>query len=155
MLGARWNAESTAVRQRYTSLADHLKRQHAIDHPNYQYAPRRPSERKRRATRARSNNLTASGAEELFGSSQFTSPNGDYSVSVGGNFMGVNDQDILFDPHSAAPFSMSFNEPNLQTVTHDQFAGINFGSMDYSAAFANAMDIDIPHNGVVSISALQ
>lgn len=51
ILGARWKNETEEVRARYTELAEILKRKHAIDHPDYQYAPRRPSQRRRRASR--------------------------------------------------------------------------------------------------------
>lgn len=45
--------ESEEVRARYTELAEILKRKHAIDHPDYQYAPRRPNQRRRRQPRKR------------------------------------------------------------------------------------------------------
>ncbi|KAK2757350.1 hypothetical protein FQN54_004864 [Arachnomyces sp. PD_36] len=50
LLGKKWKAETDEVKAHFKDLADKIKRQHAEDHPDYQYAPRKPSEKKRRAT---------------------------------------------------------------------------------------------------------
>lgn len=50
MLGKQWKAEPDEVRTHYKALADEQKKKHAEQHPDYQYAPRRPCERKRRAS---------------------------------------------------------------------------------------------------------
>ena len=50
MLGKQWKAEPDEVRAHYKALADEQKKKHAEQHPDYQYAPRRPCERKRRAS---------------------------------------------------------------------------------------------------------
>lgn len=49
ILGRCWNMESRAVRAEYKVRADEVKRLHYEKHPDYQYRPRRPSERRRRA----------------------------------------------------------------------------------------------------------
>lgn len=43
--------ESAAVKEEFKALAEKLKRQHFLEHPDYQYRPRKPSEKKRRMTR--------------------------------------------------------------------------------------------------------
>lgn len=53
-------------------MADELKRQHEIDHPNYQYCPRRPSERRRRQPRIRADQVRFLGATKE-GSQRLTS----------------------------------------------------------------------------------
>jgi hypothetical protein len=50
MLGKQWNAEPENVKAEYRIRAQKIKKQHAIDNPGYQYAPRKPSEKKRRMT---------------------------------------------------------------------------------------------------------
>lgn len=50
MLGKQWKSEPDEVRAHYKALADEQKQKHAEEHPDYQYTPRRPSERKRRAS---------------------------------------------------------------------------------------------------------
>lgn len=49
LLGKQWKEESEDVKARYRTQADEMKKKHAQDHPNYQYTPRKPSEKKRRA----------------------------------------------------------------------------------------------------------
>ncbi|RSL88198.1 hypothetical protein CDV31_016119 [Fusarium ambrosium] len=49
ILGRCWNMESRAIRAEYKVRADEVKRLHYEKHPDYQYRPRRPSERRRRA----------------------------------------------------------------------------------------------------------
>ncbi|PYH89060.1 mating-type HMG-box protein MAT1-2 [Aspergillus ellipticus CBS 707.79] len=50
ILGKQWKAESEDVRVEFKGLADDLKKKHAEAHPDYQYTPRKPSEKKRRAS---------------------------------------------------------------------------------------------------------
>lgn len=50
-VGAQWNSESAEVKAHYKALADEAKRVHAQKYPNYQYAPRKPCEKKRRSSR--------------------------------------------------------------------------------------------------------
>ncbi|KAL6858177.1 hypothetical protein ACO1O0_005633 [Amphichorda felina] len=51
VLGSAWNTESREVRQKYKDMADEIKRALLEAHPDYQYKPRKPSEKKRRARR--------------------------------------------------------------------------------------------------------
>nr|ABY84976.1 MAT1-2-1 protein [Colletotrichum lindemuthianum] len=48
-LGKAWNAESPAVRERYTELARLHKERLMMLHPDYRYSPRKPSEKRRRS----------------------------------------------------------------------------------------------------------
>lgn len=49
-LGRRWKAEADHVKEKYKALAENLKAKHAAQYPDYQYAPRKPGEKKRRMT---------------------------------------------------------------------------------------------------------
>ncbi|KAK2878239.1 hypothetical protein FQN49_001040 [Arthroderma sp. PD_2] len=53
LLGKKWKAETPETRAHFKALAEEIKKKHAEDHPDYQYAPRKPSERKRRCTTRR------------------------------------------------------------------------------------------------------
>lgn len=53
LLGKKWKAETAETKAHFKALADEVKRKHAEQHPNYQYAPRKPSEKKRRSTARR------------------------------------------------------------------------------------------------------
>ncbi|RMJ24148.1 mating type [Aspergillus sp. HF37] len=50
ILGKQWKDEPDDIKAQYKAQAEELKRQHARDHPDYQYTPRKPSEKKRRAS---------------------------------------------------------------------------------------------------------
>jgi hypothetical protein len=50
-LGRQWKAESPSVREKYKLKALERKAEHLKRHPHYQYAPRKPGEKKRRASR--------------------------------------------------------------------------------------------------------
>jgi hypothetical protein len=48
ILGKQWRAEPEEVKLHFKKLAEELKKKHAEEHPDYQYTPRKPSEKKRR-----------------------------------------------------------------------------------------------------------
>ncbi|EXJ54291.1 hypothetical protein A1O7_09629 [Cladophialophora yegresii CBS 114405] len=50
MLGKQWKSESEEVKNEWKAKAAQVKKQHALENPGYQYAPRKPSEKKRRMT---------------------------------------------------------------------------------------------------------
>lgn len=51
ILGKQWKNEDNATKAIYKRHADDLKKKHMEDHPDYQYQPRKPAEKKRRMTR--------------------------------------------------------------------------------------------------------
>ncbi|RAH64040.1 HMG-box domain-containing protein [Aspergillus aculeatinus CBS 121060] len=50
LLGKQWKAEPEEVKAEWRKLAEETKRKHAEEHPDYQYTPRKPSEKKRRGS---------------------------------------------------------------------------------------------------------
>lgn len=50
ILGKQWHNESDSVKSVWRLVADKIKRKHAEQNPGYQYAPRKPAEKKRRMT---------------------------------------------------------------------------------------------------------
>ena len=50
VLGAQWKNETDATKNQYRAEAESLKRQHAKDHPDYTYQPRKSGQKKRRMT---------------------------------------------------------------------------------------------------------
>jgi hypothetical protein len=75
ILGKQWKSESDEVKARYKKRADDIKAKHLQDHPDYQYAPRKPSEKKRRMTARRAAELAS--AEDM----SFMEPGSDEDVS--------------------------------------------------------------------------
>lgn len=51
VIAQMWRNEPQSVKDEYRSRAEAERRQHAIDHPGYQYQPRKPSEKKKRMTK--------------------------------------------------------------------------------------------------------
>lgn len=50
ILGAQWRNETEAVKNQYKAQAKAIKAQHAKDHPEYTYQPRKTGDKKRRMT---------------------------------------------------------------------------------------------------------
>ncbi|KAI9888791.1 MAG: hypothetical protein M1814_006296 [Vezdaea aestivalis] len=57
IVGAKWKDETLAIKNHFKTLADHAKKEHEQKNPLYQYAPRKPSEKKRRMTRTKAAKL--------------------------------------------------------------------------------------------------
>ncbi|KAJ5271308.1 High mobility group superfamily [Penicillium chrysogenum] len=132
ILGARWNNESPEVREQFTHLADELKKEHAIKHPDYQYAPRRPSERKRRTPRSRANCLpfvqADSHYEDMFDDADFE----DRTISIDDNFITeLNDNGLLFGPNGVEPLSPPFTHEECFEMSNDLTSGNSLASMEF------------------------
>ncbi|TKA65977.1 hypothetical protein B0A55_10879, partial [Friedmanniomyces simplex] len=63
IIGEKWRSESEEVREIYRRKAEDAKRQHELNHPEYQYQPRKPSEKKRRMTKSKLAKLAKAEAE--------------------------------------------------------------------------------------------
>ncbi|KAI9795489.1 MAG: hypothetical protein M1833_007019 [Piccolia ochrophora] len=50
ILGRQWKNETPETKAHFKSLAEQVKQEHTKAHPEYQYQPRKPSEKKRRMT---------------------------------------------------------------------------------------------------------
>lgn len=55
-MGSLWKNESEEIKAHFRELAAEAKREHALKYPDYQYAPRKPCEKKRRNSRKPSGN---------------------------------------------------------------------------------------------------
>jgi len=59
ILGRKWQEEDEGTKAAWKSKADVAKEKHLVDHPGYQYQPRKPSEKKRRMTKRKAAALRA------------------------------------------------------------------------------------------------
>ncbi|THW84487.1 hypothetical protein D6D15_08826 [Aureobasidium pullulans] len=59
IIGKMWRDESEPVKKQWKDQAESVKRQHIRDHPDYQYQPRKPHEKKRRMTKRKAMALAA------------------------------------------------------------------------------------------------
>lgn len=83
ILGRKWNQESEDVKNEYRARAETIKKKHALDNPGYQYAPRKPSEKKRRMTARKLAHLRATNSEEPPDHSMSVAPSPDAAESAG------------------------------------------------------------------------
>lgn len=95
-IGRRWKEEPANVRENYKALAEDLKARHAVLYPDYQYAPRKPGEKKRRMTARKLQKLrgahhvqeaAAFSLPETPNNSGVESPRFDISVGYDADFM--------------------------------------------------------------------
>ncbi|KAH0021774.1 hypothetical protein KCU80_g16008, partial [Aureobasidium melanogenum] len=59
IIGKMWRDESEPVKKQWKDKAENVKRQHLRDHPDYQYQPHKPHEKKRRMTKRKAMALAA------------------------------------------------------------------------------------------------
>ncbi|PGG95037.1 hypothetical protein AJ79_10305 [Helicocarpus griseus UAMH5409] len=99
LLGNKWKAESAETKAHFKALADEMKIQHAKDHPNYQYAPRRPSEKKRRSTSRRhlGQNESHMVVSAQFGAGEGTTPMSQSDATYGNALTPPNDYNHIGD----------------------------------------------------------
>ncbi|KAI4133754.1 MAG: hypothetical protein LQ341_006139 [Variospora aurantia] len=57
ILGQQWQHEKDDVKAQFKAMAEEIKKKHLSAHPNYQYQPRKPTEKKRRMTRRKAEKL--------------------------------------------------------------------------------------------------
>ncbi|KAJ5306569.1 hypothetical protein PENANT_c031G11292 [Penicillium antarcticum] len=134
ILGARWKNESEEVRQRYIILADDLKKRHSLAHPDYQYTPRRPSERKRRASRlVPTQNNVAENEDENDDENDVVLQSSNVVAVVNEDFMDVlGNNGLLYGPNGVEPLLASYNDFERQQIANDQLSGATFCEMDYT-----------------------
>ncbi|KAJ5124711.1 High mobility group superfamily [Penicillium bovifimosum] len=133
ILGNRWKNERPEVRERYTRLADQLKREHAVKHPNYQYAPRRPSERKRRGPRANAETIRYVDQEPAFQHALESSERigKDWYIEIDDKLVGMlNDKGLLWGPNGVAPEPDSYSQTELISMANDLTSGDNLVTLD-------------------------
>lgn len=101
-----WKDESAETRARFRDIADHMKRQHMIEHPDYQYVPRRPGAAKRQSVRAQDCwciSRDINGGAQLYFHAVLK---GDGLIDINDHFVSVlNNLDALHGPNGLAPMN--------------------------------------------------
>ena len=87
IIGEKWRNEDKAVKACFETLAKHMKAKHLLEHPDYQYKPRKPSEKKRRMTRRKQATLvnTARSNSKSAVTPISTTPNPEIPMMASGN----------------------------------------------------------------------
>ncbi|EAS35052.3 HMG domain-containing protein [Coccidioides immitis RS] len=133
LLGKKWKLENAETKAHFKALADKIKRKHAEDHPDYQYAPRKPSEKKRRSVSRRdgfsSKNIqldTFSPQISTFGNSvQGTQMEVDFCTNVVDASQSLDNND---DQPATPVVTVQYNPgPEMIQDTSDFIMGLNNG----------------------------
>ncbi|KAL8661364.1 MAG: hypothetical protein Q9202_005666 [Teloschistes flavicans] len=95
ILGKQWQKESAEVKAKFKLMAEDIKKKHLHANPDYQYQPRKPTEKKRRMTRGRVETMRA-GETASIESTNFASATTTFDETPTGNAvftLGENDID--------------------------------------------------------------
>ncbi len=123
ILGTQWKNEAESTKARYINLAQKLKVKHFLEHPDYQYQPRKPSEKKRRMTRRKaaalaeseqvksssSANTTSASVESSSSANQSDTAIPDLAKTLGGNVV-LELGDETMDDEAFAAMLEKYNE---------------------------------------------
>lgn len=140
ILGTQWKNETESTKARYISLAQKLKVKHFLEHPDYQYQPRKPSEKKRRMTRRKaaalaeseqaksssSANTTSASGETLSNTEQSTATIPDLPKTLGGNVV-LELGDETMDDETFAAMLEKYNQSIPPANTPNAIAARNDG----------------------------
>jgi len=74
IIGNKWKNEDEAVKDTFRARANEVKRNHNEQHPEYQYQPRKPSQKRKRINRAKTRSAAASHSLSPSAGSQSLSP---------------------------------------------------------------------------------
>lgn len=146
IIAAKWRSESPEVREQFKVLADKMKQQHAIDHPDYQYSPRRPGEKPRRRSRIHTMAIpyiagNTTGATRLAHS--WASGERGY-LDVDDELINILDEfDLIFGPNSVAPISVPDNEAEFARLVQDQINRIPAETVNFQPLSGNEFDPEL------------
>jgi len=74
IIGNKWKNEDEAVKDTFRARANEVKRNHNEQHPEYQYQPRKPSQKRKRASRVKTRSAAGSHSLSPSAGSQSLSP---------------------------------------------------------------------------------
>lgn len=119
-----WRNETPTVRNSFKELAEEKKRLHAKTYPDYQYSPRRPSERVRRNHRVHMNTIPWLGQHPLGQQLVNNAVNDDGFIPIDNEFIAAMDAiGLLSGPNGLAPmrtFDTVNQARDLQQLMTDQ-----------------------------------
>ncbi|CAD0086787.1 unnamed protein product [Aureobasidium vineae] len=146
IIGKMWRDESEPIKKQWKDKAENVKRQHLRDHPDYQYQPRKPHEKKRRMTKRKAMALAAQQ------NTPSTSAPASASASVDAN-MPAAFTTYSPTPSTVSPFSSvtspaqivdlaNFNDPSLSYSANGDLASFTFDSFQPNQLdlFTNLLD---------------
>nr|CAI59780.2 mating-type protein MAT1-2-1 [Dufourea flammea] len=116
MLGQQWQNEAADIKAQFKSMAEKIKKEHLSAHPNYQYQPRKPAEKKRRMTRRKAEKLNAQAESSKTPTDTATIPAFE-KTSTGNAVFTLGDDSIKDDPTLMAMLQ-KHNRDVMASTTH-------------------------------------
>lgn len=153
IVGKEWRNASEDVKAQFKALADELKRQHAIDHPDYQYAPRRPHERRRRRTTARvhTKNLPFLKQDEKDLEYLKRVTNDNDMVEVDEEFLNIlGDRGMLEGAVGLAPILVPDNGAEFDAIVNEQLDGQEIETLVYDPLLSDQLDQEFDFSSFVT-----
>lgn len=120
------------MREHFKALAEEMKRQHAIDYPDYQYSPRRPGEKKRPQTvQVPTNSLEFLRGNPTADALLNNAPHG--LVTVDNQLVDCLDEaGVIQGANGMAPFGTTVTPGRFEELANHQSARRNVQAVDYS-----------------------
>ncbi|KAL8772022.1 MAG: hypothetical protein Q9209_002687 [Squamulea sp. 1 TL-2023] len=116
MLGQQWQNEVADVKAQFKSMAEDIKKKHLSAHPNYQYQPRKPAEKKRRMTRRKAEKLSAQAHSLIVPNDIATVP--EFEKTPTGNAVFTLGDDSMDDDATLMAMVKKHNEDLMAFTNH-------------------------------------
>ncbi|KAL8781512.1 MAG: hypothetical protein Q9213_005985 [Squamulea squamosa] len=116
MLGQQWQNETADIKGQFKSMAEEIKKKHLSAHPNYQYQPRKPAEKKRRMTRRKAEKLSAQAHSLIVPNDTATVP--EFEKTPTGNAVFTLGDNSMDDDASLMAMVKKYNEDLMAFTTH-------------------------------------
>ena len=116
MLGQQWQNEMAEVKAQFKSMAEEIKKKHLSAHPNYQYQPRKPAEKKRRMTRRKAEKLSAQAKSSYAPNDTATVP--EFETTPTGNAVFTLGDDSIEDDAAIMAMVHKHNKDLMALTTH-------------------------------------
>lgn len=116
MLGQQWQNEAADIKARFKSMAEEIKKEHLSAHPNYQYQPRKPAEKKRRMTRRKMEKLRTQATSSNNPTDTAAVPG--FEKTPTGNAVFTLGDDSIEDDATLMAMVQKHNEDFMASTTH-------------------------------------
>lgn len=151
ILGKQWKNESEEVKDKFRKLADEMKQRHFRDHPDYQYRPRKPSEKKRRMTRRKALASTAkTSASQATSATHMTGPASNQTSLTPQRDEASSTDFSLFEFPPLPEIPMTPQGNGILTLGSEDYESMDLDQMitafnqQFSAAAANVPSFNTP-----------
>ncbi|KAL8810230.1 MAG: hypothetical protein Q9223_007801 [Gallowayella weberi] len=124
ILGKQWQNETADIKGQWKSLAEEIKKKHLNAHPNYQYQPRKPSEKKRRMTRRKAEKLSAEAVKfdkTSTGNAVFTLGDNSIDDATLLAMLQNHNHDVMGRPHNNTAAPVLFHERSEEAQNDANF----------------------------------